>query len=292
MSRSIVHVRRKRKDADPLRSAWHILEEWLEVNRTRIVAIGAIAIGLILVVAILYYFLEYREQQQQRAFAAAYEKFTAPVGGAPALPGAIGAPKTTYPDAKAKYTDAAQAFMALSDDYSAYEDVGRYYAGLSYLEVEPDRGVKLLEEVAGGGSEVQYEARLAVAEHYNRAGDLQKAEAAYDKLQNDPGNLPRFFILTRLGSVKERLGKQAEAAQLYKTVVDADRNSEFGTEAEKGLQRVDPAAAAALPPKASPGGAPFGGPGGPGVQGGAGMPPGMPPGMPGLPPGGPRPPGL
>ena len=111
MSRSIVHVRRKKKDADPLRSAWHILEDWLEVNRERIVRIGAIALGLVLVVALLYYFLEFREQQRQQAFADAYEKFTATIGAPPAgLPGAAAA--KSYPDAQAKYGDAGAAFEA------------------------------------------------------------------------------------------------------------------------------------------------------------------------------------
>jgi tetratricopeptide (TPR) repeat protein len=285
VSRSIVHVRRKKKDADPLRSAWHILEDWLEVNRERIVRIGAIALGLVLVVALLYYFLEYREQQRQQAFADAYEKFTATVGAAPAaLPGAAAA--KSYPDAQAKYGDAGAAFEALADDYSSYEDVGRYYAGLSYLEIQPDKGLSLLGQAAEDGSKVRDEARLALAEYKKRSGDYAGAEAAYAKLADEPGNMPRFFVLNRLASVKEALGKPVEAAALYKEVVDADRNSQFGTEAEKGLQRTDPVAAAALPPKAPTGGSPSYTQTGPGRAGSTPMtlPPGaLPPGA--MPPG-------
>ena len=256
VSRSIVHVKRKKKDADALRSAWHILEDWLEVNRERIVTIGGIALGLLLLVAVLYYVFEYRAELQQRAFSEAYEKFTATVGSTPAQPGVFGGTTKTYPTKEEKYADAAKSFEQLADDYSVFDHVGRYYAGLSYLEIEPDKGVKHLEEVAGSDAEIAREAQLALGEYFLRSGDNARAEQQFEKLSNDPGNLPRFYILNRLASAKERLGKPAEAAGLYKQVVDAERNSEFGIEAEKGLQRVDPAAAAALPPKTPAAGSP------------------------------------
>lgn len=281
MSRSIVHVRRKKKDADPLRSAWHILEDWLEVNRQRILTIGAVALGLAALFGLAYYFLEYRAEQRQRAFAEAYGKYTATVGAATATQGMFGGSKVTYPDAQTKYAEAAAAFDALADDYSAYEEIGRYYAGLSYLEIEPAKGVERLEPLASGESDVRYGARLALAEHYDRAGDLAKSEQYYQSLADDPGNYPRFYAVNQLASVKERLGKTAEAAQLYKTVVDAERNTAFGATAEKGLQRVDPAAAAALPPKAPPPGSnqSFTQQGGvPGAMPG-GLPGGLPPGF-------------
>jgi tetratricopeptide (TPR) repeat protein len=277
VSRSIVHVKRKRKDADPLRSAWHILEDWLEVNRRRIVTIGAIAAGLVLLVAVLYYVFEYRAEQQQRAFAEAFEKFTATVGAAPAVPGMPGAPAKTYATKEEKFADAAKAFEQLADDYSAFDDVGRYYAGLSYLEIEPAKGVSLLEGVASSDAEITREAQLALGEYFLRSGEDARAEQQFEKLSNDPGNLPRFYILNRLAAAKERAGKPTEAAALYKQVVDADRNSEFGVEAEKGLQRVDPAAAAALPPKTPASGSPsFTQQGG---RAGAPAVPGLPPGL-------------
>ena len=260
MSRSIVHVRRKKKDTDPLRSAWHILEEWVEVNRQRILVISGITAGLVAIFALGYYFFDYRHEQRLGAYAAAYDKFTAtvgPAGAAPSVPGMPampGAKKVNYETEEAKYTDAAAAFEQLARDYSDYRDVGAYYAGLSYLKVQPDKGVSTLEGLASGSSDLKAEARLALAEHFDRAGDFAKAEQHYQALADDPGKLPRFYVLVQLGQVKERLGKPAEAAPLYKVVLDTDRTSTFGTEAEKGLQRVDPAAAAALPAKAAPSG--------------------------------------
>jgi hypothetical protein len=270
VSRSIVHVRRKKKDADPLRSAWHVLEDWLEVNRQRIVVISAITVGLIALVALGYYFFDYRGEQRKTAFAAAFDKFTATVGTAPATPGLPMAKKVNYETEEAKYTEAGAAFEQLANDYSAYHDIGRYYAGLSYLKVQPDKGIALLEPLASGKTDARNEARLALAEHFDRVGDFAKAEQYYQQLADDPGQLPRFYVLNQLGQVKERLSKPAEAAPLYKLVVDADRNSPFGVEAEKGLQRVDPVAAAALPPKAAP--SPTGGPSPFSAQPSGGMP--------------------
>ena len=287
MSRSITSVRRKKKkDADPLRSAWHILEDWLEVNRRQIVTLGGMAVGTVLVVGLLWYFLDYRRQAQLQAFNDAYGKFTATVGPAPATPLAAGVTPVTFPDEQTKYTEAAAAFERLGSDYSSYRDVANYYAGLSYLEIKPERGIELLQPVADGSGELRYYAQLALGEYYLKAGTFDKAEPFLQKLSDEPGPIPRFFVLTRLGKVKESLSKPAEAAPLYKLIVDADRNGPYGVEAERGLQRVDPAAAAALPPKSAPqsGGNPSntvmqGGP-----RGGApGMPPGgLPGGMPGL----------
>lgn len=250
MSRSIVHVRRKKKDADPLRSAWHILEDWVEVNRQRILTISGIAVGLVAIVGLIYYFVEYRGDKERAAYAAAFDKFTATVGAQPAMPAGLPATsKVTFPDEQTKYKESAAAFEQLASDYSGYRDLGHYYAGLSYLHTEPDKGIQTLQALADGSSDLKYESRLALAEHFSANGADDKAETAYQQLADDPGKLPRFYILNQLAEVKERRGKPSEAAALYKTVVDTDRTSSFGTDAEKGLQRVDPAAAAALPPK-------------------------------------------
>lgn len=255
MSRSIVHVRRKKKDTDPLRSAWHVLEDWMEFNRQRILTIAGVAVGLVAVVGLAYYLLDYREEQRLRAFSAAFDKFTATVGTQPAATPGLPSKKVNYPDEQTKYAESAAAFEQLANDYSAYSDLGRYYAGVSYLHTaDSDKGVQLLQGLADGGSDLRYEARLALGEQFEKVGAYDKAEEYYQKLSDDPGKLPRFYILNQLGSVKERLNKPAEAAPLYKLVVDADRNGAFGPDAEKGLQRVDPAAAAALPPKAGAGG--------------------------------------
>ena len=257
MSRSIVHVRRKKKDTDPLRSAWHILEDWVELNKDRILTISGIAVGLVAIVALAYYFFDYREQKRLAAYSAAFDKFTATVGAAPATPGLAAPNKVTFPDDQTKYAESAAAFDKLASDYGTYRDLGHFYAGLSYLHTDAARGEQMLQELADGSGDTRYEARIALAEHYAATGANDKAEQLYQQLSDDPGKLPRFYILNQLGAVKERLGKPAEAAPLYKTVLDADRTGIFGPDAEKGLQRVDPAAAAALPPKA---GAPGGGP--------------------------------
>lgn len=277
VSRSITKVRRKKKDADPLRSAWHILEDWLEVNRRQIVTLGGIAVGTVLVVGLLWYFLDYRKQAQMQAYNDAFAKFTATVGPAPATAPGGGPTPVTYPDAQTKFTESAAAFERLGNEYSGFRDVANYYAGLSYLEIKPERGIELLSPIADGSSELRSYARVALGEYYLKVGSFDLAEPILQKLSDEPGPIPRFFVLTRLGKVKEGLSKPAEAAPLYKLIVDADRNGTYGAEAERGLQRVDPAAAAALPPKNAPqSGA---NPSNSVIQGGpGGTMPGMPPG--------------
>jgi len=262
-TKSIRTVRKKRKDVDALRSAWIVLEEWVELNKRPILVFSAIAAGLVLLVGTLYYFFQYRTSKAYNAYAAAYEKLTAPVvaaGAQPATPAAD--PKqVTYPDDAAKYNDAGSAFETLASDYSSYRDIGTYYAGVCYLHTDADKGMKLLQQVADGSSDVKNQARLALAEQYAKQGAFDKAETLYEQLGAAPEGLPVQYIKTRLGWVEEKLNKPTEAATSYRAAVDIDRNSTVGVEAEKGLQRVDPKQAASLPPKAPTGAGAF--PGGP-----------------------------
>jgi tetratricopeptide (TPR) repeat protein len=242
-----------------------VLEEWVELNSRPILMISAITAGLVLIFGTFYYFFQYRTDKALNAYAAAFEKFTATVttgdaAAQPADPKAV-----TYPDEATKYNDAGAAFEKLASDYSSYRDVGRYYAGLSYLHTDPDKGVKLLEEIAAGSSEMRNPARLALAEQYAKQSAFDKAETVYEQLAAEPGSMPVQYLKTRLGWVEEKLNKPQEAAKSYREAVDIDRDSTVGAEAEKGLQRVDPRQAASLPPKAPP------------MSGPPGMPPGMAP---------------
>jgi hypothetical protein len=273
------------KDRDAFRSSYFSLQEWVAVNSRPILVIGGIAVGLALVVGLVYYFTEYRRNQALAAYADAYSKYTATVGASPATPAMPGQPTVSFPDTQTKFREAAAAFEKLADDYSGYRDIGRYYAGLSYLENGDDKGLALLQGIADGDSEVANEARLALAEQYLKRGDHANAESLYTKLVEDPKGLPSSFLKTRLGLVKERLTKPAEAAALYRQVVDTDRTSPAGIEAEKGLQRVDPKQAASLPPKAPPAGPPGGFPSGTFPGAGGAPTPGPPPGFGGAPPG-------
>lgn len=275
MSRTVRKSAAPRKDRDPLRSGWFAFQEWIAANSRPILTIGSLALGLTVVFGAIYYFTEYRRERALAAFADAFAKYTATVGEA--SPGTT-ASKVTFPDKETKFRDAAQAFERLSQDYGVYSHLGKYYAALSYLELGDDKGLALLTELADGGSEVANEARLALAEQHLKREQYAEAEAVYAKLVDDPKSLPAAFLKTRLALVKERLGKPSEAATLYKQVVDIDRTSPAGIEAEKGLQRVDPKLAASLPPKTptpQPGAGAF--PGGmqPGVGGPGGMPPGL-----------------
>lgn len=250
-TKSIRQGSRRRKDTDPLRSAYHVLEEWFEENRRRILVIGGIALGLTLLFGLLYYFLDYRREKALNAYADAFKKFTATVSAdpakAPAAPGTV-----TYPDEATKYNEAGAAFEKLADDYSSYDDLGHYYAGVSYLHTDSAKGVKLLEDVAKGSSDVRPQAVLALGEYYVQQGQFEQAESYFKQLDEKPGALPVQYVKTRLGYAEEKLGKPAEAAALYKAAIDIDRTSPTGVEAEKGLQRVDPKQAAALPPKTPP----------------------------------------
>jgi hypothetical protein len=222
-------------------------QEWLQERaRPFVIAIVVIVSAVVLYLAGTYFF-DYRRTHAEAAFAEALEKFNARVQDSTV---ATTAPATlkTYPDEQTKWKESAEAFEKLASEYSGYYgSIGRYYAGVSYLHIERDKGVGLLEQVAATNDKPTSDlARLALAENFNSNSEYDKAISLYQQLLGQSDSL-RPAIQLGLGRAYEKSGDAQKAAEAYFEAAKLDRSSPVGLEAEACLKRVDPSRIKDLP---------------------------------------------
>jgi tetratricopeptide (TPR) repeat protein len=189
-------------------------QEWLqERGRPAVIAVGVI-VGVILLYIAGSYFFEYRKTKAQTAFAEALEKFNAPIQDPtstnPAPTGKF------YTDEQTKWRESAEAFDHLANDYSSYYgSIGRYYAGVSYLHVDRDKGLSLLDQTASRNDPPTSDlARLALAENYAINGDSDKAISLYQQLLTSSKNLKQA-VEVGLGRIYEKTGDTEKAVDAY-----------------------------------------------------------------------------
>ena len=225
---------------DPMIKFYERTQELLQ-DRARpfVITIGIIAGAMVLYLSGSY-FLDYRRSKAEAAYADAAEKFNATVQdpGAAATSAPIG---KVYSDEESKWQDSAQAFERLANDYSwYYGTIGRYYAGVSYLHIDREKGVALLEQVASRNERPTADlARLALAESYLANGDSDKAVSLYEQLLGSADGF-KPTVQLGLGRAYEKSGNIEKAAQAYFEAASPDRTTPVGSEAEKQLKRVAP----------------------------------------------------
>ena len=235
-----VSVKEMKFKHDPMVRFYDRTQEWLqERGRPVVIAVGVI-IGVILLYVAGSYFFEYRKTKAQTAFAEALEKFNAPVQDSTS----ITTPPPTgkfYTDEQTKWRESAEAFDRLAGDYSSYYGaIGRYYAGVSYLHFDRDKGISLLEQTASKNEPPTSDlARLALAENYSINGDTEKAISLYQQLLTSSRNL-KPAVEVGLGRVYEKTGDTEKAVEAYLEAAKFDRSSGAGAEAEKRLQALAP----------------------------------------------------
>jgi tetratricopeptide (TPR) repeat protein len=244
-----VSVKEMKFRHDPMIRFYEKTQEWLqEKGRPFAITVGIIA-GIIVLYAAGSYFFDYRKAKAENAFAEAVEKFNAPVqdSSTPTTTPSIG---KTYSDEQTKWQESAEAFERLASDYSGYYGtIGRYYAGVCYLHTDRDKGISLLEQVAGKKDQPTSDlARLALAENYAANGDNEKAISLYEQLLNASTNL-KPAVEVGLGRVYEKTGDTEKAVEAYLEAAKPDRSTEAGSEAEKRLAAIAPDRLKELPPQ-------------------------------------------
>ena len=246
--RKKVSVKEMKYRHDPMIRFYERTQDWLqEKGRPFIMAIG-IVVGVIVLYAAVSYFLDYRKANAEAAYADAVEKFTAQVLD-PTTPPSTPPVGKTYTDEQTKWQEAADAFERLASNYSGYYGtIGRYYAGVCYLHLDRDKGIALLEQVAGKKDQPTSDlAQLALAETYAANGDNEKAISLYEQLLTTSTGL-KPAIEVGLGKVYEKTGNTEKAVEAYLEAARPDRSTDAGSEAEKRLQALAPDRLKELPP--------------------------------------------
>ena len=251
--RDRITVKEMRFRNDPIVRLYEKTQDWLQERGRPVVIAAGIVAGLIVVYTAGYYFFEYRESKAAAAFAEAFEKYRAPVldTATPATPNPVG---KSYADEKVKWQESADAFERLANEYSSYyAAIGRYYAGLSYLHLDRDRAVQLLQQAADKNEQPTSDlARLAIAESYLAAGDSEKAIPVFEGLLSS-SHVPGPSVQMGIGRAHEKAGNTEKAVAAYFEAAKAEREAGVGGDAEKRLSALAPDRLKDLPPPATPG---------------------------------------
>lgn len=245
--RTKVDVKQIRHRNDPMVRLFDAIQEWLADKGRPVLIIIGVIIGAALVYVAVSTFLSWRENRAARAFAEAYEKYSAPVQDSTTLtPNPV---TKFYTDENVKWQETAEAFEKLAGEYPGYYDnIGRYYAGAAYLHIDPAKGLQLLEQVAGKNDpETSDLARIALAEHHANIGENDKAIEIFEKIAASSPDLKQAAQI-RLAQIYEKVGQTEKAVESYFEIAKSDRTSPAGSEAEKRLAALAPERVKELPP--------------------------------------------
>ena len=147
----------------------------------------------------------------------------------------------------------ASSTLTRKQNYSSYYGaIGRYYAGVSYLHFDRDKGISFLEQTAGKNELPTSDlARLALAENCAINGDTEKAISLYQQLLTSSRTL-KPAVEVGLARVYEKTGDTDKAVEAYLEAAKFDRTSGAGAEAEKRLQALAPDRLKELPVSSMP----------------------------------------
>ena len=236
--RSRISVKDMKYKHDPMVRFYERTQDWLQEKGRPFVIIAGGLVGLILLYTAGYYLFSYRESKAGAAYAEAFEKYNAPINDGTNTAQITG---KSYSDEKLKWQEAAEAFERVAGAYPGYYKVkAKYMAGVCYLRIDRDKGLRLLQESADAREQPTSDlATLAIAENYAGNGQADLALGLFEGLLNS-NQIPAQVIQLSLGHLYEKLGDTQKAAESFFEVCQADRTSAAGAEAEKRLSAVAP----------------------------------------------------
>lgn len=221
-------------------------KEVYETYRKPILA-GVVALTVIVVLAVALVAWRSQTAGQARAMLAdAMAAERAQVAPAPAAGTTAPAPPPagSYPTEKARNEAALAKFMAVANAYPS-SDAGiaaRYHAAAMLTALGRNtEAVKRYQEVLdrSGSSVYGQMSKLGMADAQVAAGQYDQAIAVYKEMSaNKDGYLPVDGILMQLARAYGAAGKQADARQTFKRIVDEFPQSAYSAEAKRAMEQI------------------------------------------------------
>jgi tetratricopeptide (TPR) repeat protein len=220
---------------------------WVKERSRPIVKWSAIAVGVIALSSVVWWFFSNRSKNAAESMARAMAAHEAIVQNP--LPN-LAPGQVAFKTEDEKHHEAYRAFTEAANEYPSYNgDTARYFAAVHQLHFEAEKAEATLKEIAQKDSDVGALARMALAQRYENVGKNDDAIAEYQRLKAKPGPIPPALIDLSLGRVYEAQGKTKEAADLYFTVASNKdlRSSEVGSAAVDRLAAIAPEKVDQLP---------------------------------------------
>jgi tetratricopeptide (TPR) repeat protein len=233
---------------DPLMEQYMHTTAWVKERTRPIVKWSAIAVGVIALTSVVWWFFSHRAKNAAEIMARAMTAHQAIVQNP--LPN-LAPGQVAFKTEDEKHREAYRAFTEAANEYPSYNgDTARYFAAIHQLHFEADKAEATLKEIAQKDSEVGAQARMALAQRYEASGRNDDAIAEYQKLKSRPGPIPPALIDLSMARVYESMGKTKEAADIYFAIASNKdlRGSEVGSTAADRLAAVAPEKVDQLPP--------------------------------------------
>jgi TolA-binding protein len=219
--------------------------EVLETRGSDVVRIGAIVVGVLVLVGGYSWWRESRSAAGNSALADALAVYEAPVA-APAAP-APGSPLPaqqpgTYPTERAKLDAALPKFLDVADKHASTEAgiAARYHAAgiLADLGRYAEAEQRYQEVVSKAGSSIYARtARLGLADAQVAQGKYDSAISLYRELTTDSNSqLPVDGVLMQLGRACIKAGKKEDAQRAFNRIVEEFPQSAYAADARREIE--------------------------------------------------------
>ncbi len=194
-------------------------------------------------IAFAWYFYEQKQQQSsQYLLGQALEKYSSPVAQQPDP----NVPKPAY-DFKTdseKYTSALKDFEEVIRKHgnTPAADVARYMVGVCSFYLKDFAKAEEHFKQSGRVSDKNilfFQSRTALADLYSKTGKSDQAVALIREASERSNPLiPKEYLLLQLAEVYEKAGKKTEARETYQKIVDQNKDSAVGFQAQQKLNQV------------------------------------------------------
>ncbi len=213
---------------------------WAVEHRSKLMVAATV---LVIIVAILvggWAFITYRDQQARQQLSAAMQKFNQPIRPAGMAP----VPEVpSYASASERGKATNPEFVRIADKYSHTQSaaVARYFAGVTARDMGDNAAAeKDFEDVAAGRySEIASLAKFALASVYHDLGKNTQAADIYKQLIDHPTvSVGKSTAQFALASLYEATARPDEARHLYEQMQKDNPASVISQMASQRLQEL------------------------------------------------------
>ncbi|MDY7093920.1 MAG: tetratricopeptide repeat protein [Acidobacteriota bacterium] len=241
-------TRKEIKQKDQFLSA---MEGGLDYGRSHLRTIGlavAAVVAVILIAAVVVWFLRHRDAQASLALDDALKAFNAPVAESSAVPEEA-QDELTFPTEEARRERARELFLEVQDSYGGTEPAALaniFLADLAVEEGDLARAQELWQAFLDDHERdlLAVQVRLNLLSAKRDAGDQEGVvEELQAMLDSDETPLPEDVILFELAQTLEELSRDDEALGYYQRILDEYPSSQYRGEAQQKTQELGGAAA-------------------------------------------------
>ncbi len=221
MSRELT---RKQLKKDEFVEAAFNVEQWVEENWRKLLVWVGVAVGVVIVLIVLAWWMGSRRAQANELFAEALEKYRAGTSAA----------------GQASLDEALPLLERTQDAGGSIGWLGGYYRAAALLrEGQPDEAAAILDDLSGDApsAELEQAALVLRAKARLEAGNTDEAITQLREVAEQGGAFAPQALLT-MGNLLREQGRVDEASDAYRTLLDGYPQDAHAPLAQQALQQL------------------------------------------------------